>query len=96
MSAENKYRERLIEGMLSTGLMALAALFTTSKTNKALRQMAYKLKNDPRAQAAIDDFNAAKDRLDRAQKTFCDRYPDDPACKQLRKSGAWQRNKYNQ
>ena len=87
MSAENKYRERLIEGMLSTGLMALAALFTKSKTNKALRNIAYKLKNDPEAQAAMADYNASRERLKRAQKSFCDRMPTDPLCIKFKKSG---------
>ena len=87
MSVENKYRERLMEGMLSTGLLALAALFTRSKTRKALQHVAYKLKTDPRAQAAIDDFNAAKERMYRATETFCDRYPDDGLCKKLKSRG---------
>ena len=87
MSVENKYRERLMEGMLSTGLLALAALFTRSKTRKALQHVAYKLKTDPEAQAAMADYDAARERLKRAQKSFCDRMPTDTVCIGLKKRG---------
>ena len=80
MSIENKYRERLMEGMLSTGLMALAALFTKSKTRKGLKNMAYRLKNDPATKAAWNDLTVAIDHMKRTSDSFCDRYPDDPFC----------------
>jgi hypothetical protein len=81
MSVENKYRERLTEGMLSTGLMALAALFTKSKTRKNLKHVAWVMKNDPQAQAAMADFDAAKKRADDAISSYCKRNPDSPLCK---------------
>jgi hypothetical protein len=81
MSVENKYRERLTEGMLSTGLMALAALFTKSKTRKALKNMAWIMKNDPVAQAAIADFKASRKRAADATNSYCKRNPDSPLCK---------------
>jgi hypothetical protein len=81
MSVENKYRERLMEGMLSTGLMALGALFTKSKTRKGLQHLAYKLKNDPATKAAWNDLTVAVDNMNRHADSFCKRYPNNPFCK---------------
>jgi hypothetical protein len=81
MSVENKYRERLMEGMLSTGLMALAALFTKSKTRKGLKHIAYQIENDPATKAAWEDLTAARERMQRTTDSFCDRYPNNPFCR---------------
>jgi len=81
MSIENKYRERLTEGMLSKGLLALAALFTVSKTRKALKHTAWVMKNDPQAIAAVADFKASRKRVEALTKSYCERNPNSPICK---------------
>jgi hypothetical protein len=80
MSVENKYRERLMEGILSTGLMALAALFTKSKTRKGLKDIAWKLKNDPAAKAAWEDLKIARANMEQKLDSYCDRFPNSPYC----------------
>lgn len=62
-------------------LTILSLGFTFSKTRKALKHVDWVMKNDPKAKAAIAEFNASRKRADDAISSYCKRNPDSPLCK---------------
>jgi hypothetical protein len=85
MSVENKYRERLMEGMLSKGLIAIAALLVKSKTRQNVEDIQQKIKEDPAIQATMASLDQVTKELNRQMDSFCERNPNSAACKKRRK-----------
>lgn len=85
MSVENKYRERLMEGMLTKGLAALALFLTGRKTRAAVKDLRQKINDDPSIKATMDSLDQLTKELDRKIDSYCERNPDAPACIKRRK-----------
>ena len=85
MSVENKYRERLMEGMLTKGLAALALFLTGRKTRAAVKDLRQKINDDPSIKATMDSLDQLTKELDRKMDSHCDRYPNSPVCIKRRK-----------